>query len=835
MPKISVSTMANHGDEPRTELSQASFEGNVAAVTRLLDSGVDYLEADASGRKALHWAVAQHHLQVVEKLLTHHERKTLSSPVKPAQIHTLTYAKLQLLSLRVYPAVSPLELAAQVDSALIFKVLLENLEPFIDTTVRLNGIWPPISHPPECIPGGTVHRDVLESDLSRNTSLPSRQLFENKGDWQKELLNFVLHIAIKDDKFAVADMALRLGADPGAGCGPSELLPLHVAASCCRDPSYIQLLLKHGANPEAKGRKNKETPLSIAVGAYNEKAVTALLNAGASPNASTPRYISLLYKACRGPSYGSWAAIEIPYVLSTIRALLEAGADVNATPYLMYHAAGTAGGAPIFKELLSWGGKVTETTSNGFCVASNLAQRSSWGTDQEYQAILDIFRTAYNSPSKLREALLAPTGGAEEEIRYSIFLEFGLHVDTPMDCEIFLTSVRGRIRDLTPGLLEVLVESAHLVPQFTTADQLRFCLKALSQDHVHHKASLTAEMAENIVAILRCLDHVGAIDPAMATDMLFDIVKQNRAYGGEIEVVVEALLDVGAIGAGDGFNDFYYDIFALAAIFGHERLLSYLLRRFSCQNNGDEGSCFSLPRWLQESDIPSACLIQGNNVDAVLHCLKSSNLLFKDTLARARPDQCPLFAAVERGDLEAVQKLISLGAYVNKWDVPNSSARQPKDGFTVRWTALHSAVLVGNVPIVEILLQAKAAVNVSSLAHTGWFLHLPYSSPIEVYPLHLAAIHGGPAIVERLLAYGANVNAITDDKETALDFALSSMPDYRHQKVDGHRVAAAALLVERGASVSGLAAKLGKKLGINELLEVFSTNPGLWDTIVAGQ
>ncbi|KAH6906294.1 ankyrin repeat-containing domain protein [Coprinopsis sp. MPI-PUGE-AT-0042] len=826
--------MANHGDEPRTELSRASFEGNVAAVTRLLDSGVDYLEADASGRKALHWAVAQGHFQVVEKLLAHHQRETSSSPMKPVQVHTLTYSELQFVSLRIHPVVTPIELAAKVDDEAIFKLLLENLEPFTDTTVLLNGIWPPVSHRREGIPDSVDHRNLSDYHLAQNTSLPSRQAYENEGDWQKELLSFVLHLSIKDDKYVVADMALRLGADPGVGYGPTHVLPLHVAAWCCRDPAYVQLLLKHGANLEAKGRQNKETPLSIAVGAYNEKVVTALLNAGASPNPSIQGYSSLLSKACSLYSCGSWRAIEIPYVLPTIRALLEAGADINTHPGLMYYAAGAEGGAAIFKELVAWGGNLTAATSDGLCVARNLARRSSWGTEQEYQAILDIFRTAYNSLPDLRAALLVPD--SDGEIRYSVLLEFGFHADEPMDRETFRSVVRGRIRDLVPGLLEVLAESAHVVPELTTSD-LHFCMNALFDDHFRDQTSLTTEMAEDIVTILRILDQVGAIEPAMATTMLFDIVKQYREFGGEIQCVVEALLDLGAsVARIPARNELgpYYDIFALAAIFGHERIISCLLRRFGHQNDGEETSHLALPCWLQKGDINSACLIHGNNINAVLHCLESTDILFKGSWDVFED---PLPVAVKRGDLEAVQKLISLGAYVNDWDGPYDDGSKPDKGGAVSWTVLHSAVVTGHGPIVEILLQANAAVNVISFTHPDWFSHFPY--PSEMYPLHGATIHGDTAIIERLLAYGADVNATTrDTRETPLDFALSSRylaRGCRHQKVDGPRVAAAALLVKRGASVSGLAAKLGKKQGISGLLEVFSNNPGLWDTIVAGQ
>jgi Ankyrin repeats (3 copies) len=218
--------MTSTSYEPRTKLSQASFEGNLAGVNHLLDSDVDYLEVDESGRTALHWAVAGHHSAVVERLIAHHRDKSSSSPSKPIAIHTLTYEELKRLALSVRPRVTPIELAAQVDDKSIFKVLLEHIEPFADTTILLNGVWPPAP----CAPPPYDHEDILsEQDLAQNTSIPSRHADGSGLDWQRELLVLILHLAIKDDRFAVAEMALRLGADPGAPYGKKELLALHVA------------------------------------------------------------------------------------------------------------------------------------------------------------------------------------------------------------------------------------------------------------------------------------------------------------------------------------------------------------------------------------------------------------------------------------------------------------------------------------------------------------------------------------------------------------------------------------------------------------------------------
>jgi hypothetical protein len=68
---------------------------------------------------------------------------------------------------------------------------------------------------------------------------------------------------------------------------------------------------------------------------------------------------------------------------------------------------------------------------------------------------LDMFRTAYHSPNKLKEEL---------EGRYSVFLDFGFHRDEPMDAGTFEDVVGGRMEELQPDRLQTWMESAHVVP-----------------------------------------------------------------------------------------------------------------------------------------------------------------------------------------------------------------------------------------------------------------------------------------------------------------------------------------------------------------------------------
>jgi ankyrin repeat protein len=168
--------------------------------------------------------------------VSHHRHKISTSPTTFVQIHTLTFEELKGLALTVRPpVVTPIELAAQVDEKAIFKLLLENLEPFAETPPLFNGIWAP--HP-----SAPVDRHVLV----QNTDLPPKGKYANKADLVGGLMGFILQLAIKDGTTRAVDMSLQLGADVNAGHGPNDFGPLHVAAWCRQDPACLRLVLKYG-------------------------------------------------------------------------------------------------------------------------------------------------------------------------------------------------------------------------------------------------------------------------------------------------------------------------------------------------------------------------------------------------------------------------------------------------------------------------------------------------------------------------------------------------------------------------------------------------------------
>jgi uncharacterized protein len=130
------------------------------------------------------------------------------------------------------------------------------------------------------------------------------------------------------------------------------------------------------------------------------------------------------------------------------------------------------------------------------------------------------------------------------------------------------------------------------------------------------------------------------------------------------------------------------------------------------------------------------------------------------SLANGRADsgETPLMAAIYRGHSDVVELLLKAGA--------------GRDIF--------SASAVGNMEALEQALAADPA-SVSSVAYDGWT------------PLHLAAFFGRTAAAERLLAAGADLNAVSSN-------SLHNTP--LHAAVAGGHLEVALWLIESGAAVN---------------------------------
>jgi ankyrin repeat protein len=140
-----------------------------------------------------------------------------------------------------------------------------------------------------------------------------------------------------------------------------------------------------------------------------------------------------------------------------------------------------------------------------------------------------------------------------------------------------------------------------------------------------------------------------------------------------------------------------------------------------------------------------------------------------DVNARDGERNTPLEYAIEEGNVEIIQLLIEAGADVNA-GAPLQAATYANSIETVRlliergadlnagpWTALHSAVWMGNSDIAELLIQKGADVDAKD--ERG------------MTPLHEAVRLGIENMIELLIDNKANVNAKDNDGRTPLRLA----------------------------------------------------------------
>ena len=159
--------------------------------------------------------------------------------------------------------------------------------------------------------------------------------------------------AAKRGDVAAVRTALRDGADPSAAQGDG-LSALHIAAEN-GNLEIAKVLIAARANVSAKTRIGAYTPLHLAAGGGHADVVAALLDAGAdAKSVTTNSGVTPLHLAARALNGEA-----------TVRALLQRGADVNArersgqTP-LMFAAA--AGRTTSVKVLVEFGSDVKATT-----------------------------------------------------------------------------------------------------------------------------------------------------------------------------------------------------------------------------------------------------------------------------------------------------------------------------------------------------------------------------------------------------------------------------------------------------------------------------------------
>ncbi len=150
------------------------------------------------------------------------------------------------------------------------------------------------------------------------------------------------------------------------------------------------------------------------------------------------------------------------------------------------------------------------------------------------------------------------------------------------------------------------------------------------------------------------------------------------------------------------------------------------------------------------------------------------------------------FEAARTGDVETLRRLVSANPALitttrASGETPLMTALYNKQQKAADWLVqsgapldIFAAAAVGDIATIERLLQPPAA-GLNAYSYDGWT------------PLHLAAFFGQRAAVERLMAAGADINAVSRN-------ALRNTP--LHAAVAGGHVEVSLLLINAAADVN---------------------------------
>lgn len=160
-----------------------------------------------------------------------------------------------------------------------------------------------------------IHDAAAKGDLNKVVAILKKHPDEvNSRD---KFGNEPLHLAVRHNKVAIAELLLANGADVNAGQngGPGET-PLTLALQSYQHREMLELLLTHGA--EVNVLSNGNTPLHTAVDRNLIEDVELLLANGADPNAKGMNW--------QTPVHFAVLSGHIPI----LKMLLDYGADPNA-------------------------------------------------------------------------------------------------------------------------------------------------------------------------------------------------------------------------------------------------------------------------------------------------------------------------------------------------------------------------------------------------------------------------------------------------------------------------------------------------------------------------
>lgn len=559
-----------------------------------------------------------------------------------------------------------------------------------------------------------------------------------------------------------------------ARCEPDGGQPALLAASAGDDdPAGVELLLRHKAKVDARGRLGRGALLEACL-AGNAAIATVLLRAGADAARADEHGVTPLMEAARA---GSVAAIEALRRKSPPVDALDAGGRSA-----LHIACGSArADAEVVTRLLQMGARREQACANG-------------------QSALDLARGAQRwdlvgrmDPDHPLPAAVDDTPTVLDGVGEAERVEMGERLARALR--------RGRV-DLVPALLRELRPPADLLCELfdnLAALQSRAALAALA-------AALPASGAHSRESLLPIALDRAAIAP-QALDALLELGVSPAGSGGLAQYlraclaarlkpgVDEArtlrLLEMGAdpFGADDGDAPLL-----LAVQLGWPRLVARLLAIGADPDASGRAGQSALATAAQRADLDSlkALLRAGASphrrgpdgqcpLGQAMHAGDAALLRWLDWPRWPHPGRAlrdaDLIAAAVAGDAVACGCLLDLGLDPGVRDARGCSALlraagsghaevvavllkaglDPAIAADSGMTALTAAISQGHAAVVELLLVGGA--------------HVEQTLPGALRPLMLAAALGQSRCVHLLLAHGAERSAIDAEGNTALHHA----------------------------------------------------------------
>lgn len=510
-----------------------------------------------------------------------------------------------------------------------------------------------------------------------------------------------LHYAVKHCGSEIVKLLIEAGADVYATDEQGDT-PLYVACSKNKlDAECIRVLVENGVDVNRPFNADRETPMLYAFKQNNEELVSLLVNLGAKVEVVSSELNKLLFNIvsneCRDEELSMYSIMKmflqgqsckntdkgwiVPVVLeSQLRLLCKYGADVNYYPEkesALLFSAVVSKKAGLVKLLLELGADVHIKGEHGNSVL-------------HYAQSLEVIK---------------------------LLIEVGADVDAVNNSEE------------TPLLKAIESKSYELVEK----------LISVGAD-VNKRGRLTPlGVASGDIRLLRLLLDAGADICSPHDDSALTVNAYTEQHTPQCETFSPPHISAKKL------QEFFPDDSTLKAAF------TYLLA-LAKKNNGyvtDDDIFASLP--IDDVDEMKAELLfnrlQEIGVEVRDESLETDSLdafadsedldsLFTSLLSEpksASKENVDLLAAIEVGDLNAVELSVSAGADINKKD---------EEGYT----PLYYAIRKRSCDIVRTLLDAGAEVNTV------------LGKSKEIYPLGLAVHANNVEMVKLLLKHGADVN-----------------------------------------------------------------------------